>query len=286
MTKGCGFATTVIAVFLLLFLVAESPLLSTPAAAATYTFGIVPQFEQRKLHAIWRPIIDELQRRTGLTFKLVTTLQIQDFDKEISKGSFDFIYVNPYYIVQARKSQGYIPLVSDRTKIHGVLVVKKDSPYQDVAPLKGKVIALPSPNALGAALMMRADLERHFHITMEPLYVKTHSSVYLHVVQGLAAAGGGIDKTLKEQPPSVRDALRVIYTTRPIPSHPVAAHRRVPKGDAEKVRQALLAMGQDPAGRALLAKVPFKEIGPTTLAEYLQMVEWGLERYWQPVAGE
>ncbi len=69
-----------------------------PAARATYSeppsreyvFGVVPQFEQRKLHAIWKPIIEALQRRTGLKFKLVTTLSIQDFEEEFASGGFDF----------------------------------------------------------------------------------------------------------------------------------------------------------------------------------------------------
>lgn len=53
-------------------------------AAESYTFGVVPQFEQRKLHAIWDPIIEELEKRTGLKFKLLTTLKIQDFEKEFA----------------------------------------------------------------------------------------------------------------------------------------------------------------------------------------------------------
>ncbi|MBJ6727398.1 phosphate/phosphite/phosphonate ABC transporter substrate-binding protein [Geomesophilobacter sediminis] len=279
--RKCGIpAMTVVCLLFLLPIL--FPNIAPPAlAASSYTIGIVPQYEQRKLYAIWKPIVDELERRTGLSFRLVTTLQIQDFDREISRGSFDFIYVNPYYIVQTRKTQGYLPLVCDKTQIHGVLVVKKEGPVRSVRELNGKTVALPSPNAIGASLMMRADLDQ-MQVAITPLYVKTHSSVYLHVVKGMAAAGGGIDKTLAEQPPAVRDALRVIHRTRPIPSHPVAVHPRVPKRDAEIVRQALIAMGSDPKGKELLAKVPFLQIGPTTQREYLKMVDWGLEHYWIP----
>jgi len=31
----------------------------------TYIFGIVPQFEARRLHGIWRPILNYLQKETG-----------------------------------------------------------------------------------------------------------------------------------------------------------------------------------------------------------------------------
>ncbi len=41
---------------------------SSAGAAERYAFGVVPQFEQRKLHGIWTPIIRELEKRTGLNF--------------------------------------------------------------------------------------------------------------------------------------------------------------------------------------------------------------------------
>ncbi len=251
-------------------------------AGNKYTFGVVPQFEQRKLYAIWKPIIDDLERRTGLSFELVTTLKIQDFEKEFIKGSFDFVYMNPYHVLKAIPAQGYIPLVRDKAPLRGVLVVRKDSPVRSMAELNGKVVAFPSPNAISAALLMRADLERLYHIKVTPLYVKTHSSVYLHVVKDLTAAGGGVQKTLQEQGPEIRDALRVLYTTRPVPSHPVAAHPRVSKEHRKKVRRALLNMGAGPEGKELLSRIPMKEITAASMDDYKEMQEWGLDAYWDP----
>ena len=145
-------------------------------APERYIFGVVPQFEQRKLYATWQPIIKELEKRTGLEFDLVTTLNIQEFEKEFVRGGFDFVYMNPYYMLKANSAQGYIPLVRDKAPLRGILVVLKDGPIQKVADLNGKVVAFPSPNALGASLLMRADLERLYHIRVKPIYVKTHSS--------------------------------------------------------------------------------------------------------------
>ncbi len=127
---------------------------------------------------------------------------------------------------------------------------------------------------------MRADLERLHGTVVKPLYVKTHSSVYLHVVKGLADAGGGVEKTLQEQDPAVREALRIIYTTRSIPSHPIAAHPRVPKKHREEVRRALLALAETAEGRELLSKVPIKQLVSTSMEDYRDMLWWGLESYW------
>lgn len=159
-------------------------------------------------------------------------------------------------------------------------MVRRESAIRSPAELSSKVVAFPSPNALGASLLMRADLARLFHADIVPLYVKTHNSVYLHVVKGLAAAGGGVEKTLEEQDGPIRDALRILYTSRDIPAHPIAVHQRVPQGDAEKVRLALLAIAASEEGRALLARVPIKQPEATSMEDYTPMMDWGLESFW------
>ncbi len=261
-------------------------LLLTPTgavAAKPYTFGVVPQFEQRKLYATWKPIVDELEKRTGLTFKLVTTLKIQDFEPAFARGEFDFVYVNPYHLVQLHQTQAYLPLVADSVPLRGILVVRRDGPIATPADLDGQTVAFPSANALGSSLLVRAELEQVHHVKTKPLYVATHSSVYLHVAQGLVAAGGGVEKTLQEQDEALRSRLRVIATTRACPSHPVAAHPRVPLEDREKVRQALLTLSQTPQGQALLKKVPVVTFLPVTYEDYAPMQAWGLEKYWQTI---
>ena len=250
------------------------------AAAQTYTFAVVPQFEQRKLFAIWKPIVDELERRTGISLKLVATLTIKEFEQELDEGSFDFVYANPYHILKVSASQGYIPLVRDSAPLRGIMVVRKDSPIRNPSELNGKPVAFPSPNAIGASLLMRADLARLYHATTQPLYVKTHSSVYLHVVNGLADAGGGVEKTLHEQDAPVRDALKVLYTTRDMSSHPIAAHPRMPREARETVRRALLEMGASKEGQALLVKVPMQQAVSASLEDYTTMRGWGLESLW------
>lgn len=256
------------------------------SAAGAYSFGVVPQFEQRKLYAIWEPVIGALERETGLSFKLETTLRINDFEKEYMDERFDFVYMNPYFIVRGVKPGTYVPIVRDDKPHHGILVVLKGGPVKRVADLAGKRVAFPTPNAIGATLMTRSEIEEKHGVKVDPLYVKSHSSVYYHVAKGLAAAGGGVLKTLQEQDPAVRDLLTVLYTTRPMPNLPVAANRRVPPDVRAKVQAAFLALAKTEEGRALLAKVPMTEVVATTLDEYLPIGTWGLERYFDPTWSE
>jgi len=249
-------------------------------AGATYTLGVVPQFGQRQLFSIWDPIVKELNRRTGMEIQLVASLSITEFEWALEKGTFDFVYANPYHILRVSDSQGYIPLVRDQEPLCGILLVRKESPVKSVAELAGKTLAVPSPNALGASLLLRADLDHLYGVRMSMVNARTHNSVYLTVFNGLADAGGGVQKTLAEQAPEIREGLRTLYTTRAMPSHPIAAHPRIKPDVREQVRKALLDMSATPTGKALLDEIPMPSAVSASLEDYLVMRKWGLETYW------
>lgn len=252
---------------------------ANPPSEPIYSFSVAPQFERRQLFSIWQPIVDELQRRTGLRFELVTSLSVGEYDKDVKNGVYDFIFVNPYMIPRIEKQPGYQPLIRDSAPLHGILVVRKDSPLQRVEDLRGKTLAVPSMSALGASLLLRAELDRNFGVKTRPLIAKTHSSVFLHVVNGLADAGGSVQKALFEQDPRIQDSLKVLHQTRGMPSHPVAGHQRVPVKVREQVQQAFLAMSADAQGRALLAEIPMREAVVTTADDYRVLETLSLENY-------
>ena len=249
-------------------------------AADAYSFAVVPQFDQRKLFTIWKPIVENVSKHTGIQLNLVATLTVPEFERELSKGSFDFVYANPYHVLREESRQGYIPLIRDKIPLRGILVVAKDSSFKTPADLDGQEMAIPSFNALGASLLLRADLAQLFKVKVNPVNVKTHSSVYLYVANGLIPAGGGVEKTLQEQEPAVRDLLRVLYTTREMPSHPIAAHPRVPPKVQQAVRQAILALNGSEEGRKLLREVPIQAAIPASMKDYAPMRDWGLSNYW------
>lgn len=249
------------------------------AQAQEYTFAVAPQFEQRKLFSTWKPIVDELSKRSGIQLKLVATLTIPQFEQALSKGTYDFVYANPYHIVREVPRQGYIPLVRDAAPLKGILVVRKDDPIKSGTELDGKTLAVPSMNAIGP-LLVRVDLAQQFNAQVVPQDVKTHSSVYLHVANGLVAAGAGVNKTLDEQDDTIRNSLRILYTTREMPSHPVAAHPRVSKEVRDRIQAALLDLAQTEQGRVLLSEVPIRKAIATSIQDYLPMTKWGIERYW------
>jgi len=255
-------------------------MLAWPAQAEpVFSFSVAPQFERRILFGIWQPIVDELEKRTGQRFELVTSLSVGEYDADVRRGAYDFVYANPYLMESIDENPGYIALVRDSQPLHGILFVRQGSPVKRIEDLQGKSLAVPSMSALGASLLLRAELDRQYGVKMVPLIAKTHSSVFLHVLNGLADAGGSVQKAFAEQDPRAQGALRILHRTRNVPPHPIAAHRRVPEAIREKVRQAFIAMSASEEGRQLLARVPMQQAVAATSDEYHVIRGLKLENY-------
>lgn len=249
--------------------------------AGTLTFGVVPQFGLQKIHEIWDPILGNISIRSGVSLELKNSKSIPEFERNFEDGHFDFLYLNPYHLIIANEAQGYIPIVRDAGRsLFGIIVVRKDSIYKKINQLQGRTIAFPSPNALGAALIPRAEFENKFKLNYKARFVRSHTSVYLNVVLKQADAGGGVYSTLVKQRPEIRDQLRIIYETDKFPPHPVAVHPRVSRKIMENVTSAFLHLGSNEEGRKLLSQIPILRIGPAKLSDYESLKKLGLENYY------
>ena len=249
--------------------------------AETLKVGVVPQFEQRKMFKNWRPILSELEKITGLKFDLVGSSKIPVFEKQFTNGEYDLAYMNPYHILTAYKTQGYLPLVRDRYMLNGVLVVEKNSLIKSVKQLRGKEIAFPSPNALGASLLIRSILIEKFAIKFKSRYVQTHSSVYLHVVKKLVSAGGGVERTLLHQSDAIQNRLRIIYKTPDIVPHPIAIHPRVSDSKRKLIKNGLIKLFNTSKGKKLFQNIPINALVTTNISDYQQLKEYNLEKYFE-----
>ena len=61
----------------------------------TFTFGVVPQFDARQTHRVWKPLLTALEQRTGLKFRLMGSPNIPEFESQFMAGEFDFAWMNP-----------------------------------------------------------------------------------------------------------------------------------------------------------------------------------------------
>ena len=251
------------------------------AQEKNYRVGIVPQFAPRELSNIWLPLLQEISKRTGYTFEMYGAASIPKFEENFQNGIYDFAYMNPYHALVAYRTQGYTPILKDSArKLNGVLVVRKDSPYQSPTDLRGKKIAFPAPNALGASLLMRADLLNKFQLYYEPIYVQNHSSSYLNVILGEAQAAGGVMSSLNKQKPQIRDNLRIIYQTQSISPHPIVFHPRVPIHVVNAFKATAFELFNEEKWQDQFKKIPIEQLSTANIDDYTILNTWNLDRFY------
>ena len=267
--------------FLLPFLLLLASVGAVAQEKKVYILAVVPQFTPSEVHRTWTPIVEKLSRATGRQFEIKIYTSIPKFEAAFLDGEIDLAFMNPYHAVMAKRAQGYIPLLRDDTNpLTGILLVQRDSPIKSIKELNGKALAFPAPNAFGASLYMRALLAEQEKISITPHYLKTHSNVYRHVIVGEAVAGGGVNNTLKREPPEVQAQLRVLFETPGVPSHPLAAHPRMPEGLRQAVTNTLLDMVNDPAGQKLLVEIQLpKPVKADYARDYQPLEKLKLEKY-------
>ena len=244
-------------VFSILLVLVAVPLSSAATDEAvdrqSFTFGVVPQQAASKLARVWAPVFDYLGRSAGLEIKFRTAPDIPEFERRVAAGEYDFAYMNPYHYTVFSREPGYRAFAkAEGQLLKGILVVRKDSPIQDPHELSGATLAFPAPAAFAASVLTRAYLTQE-GIAFTPKFVSSHDSVYLAVAKGLYLGGGGVVRTFESIEPGVRDQLRILWTTRGYTPHAFAAHPRVATEAVERVTEAMLAMGKNDDGRALLA---------------------------------
>lgn len=227
-----------------------------------------PQISASVTSQQWSPFIDYLSKQTGIRIILKVYTERAKFEDDVKAGKVDLYFGNPGYGVVGHLKHGYIPLVrSDSKLLEGIVVVRKDSGIEKAGQLTGKVIAFPDETAFAASLFLRAELNATFDLKYQPLYAGTHGNAYRAVLVGNAAAGGGVKRTLEQEPQEVQEQLRVIYTTPGMKQHPLVAHPKVPESVRKAIQDAVLVLNKDDAGKKMLKTVKLQK---PVVADYLR----------------
>jgi phosphonate transport system substrate-binding protein len=238
------------------------------SSAQTYAVGVVPQERATVQTVRWTPLLEELNRRTGLSLSLAATGDMPVFERTLSEGGYDIAYMNPQQYVVVHDGVGYRAFAHEVDRpLVGVIVVHRDSPFRTLADLSGRRVAFPSSAAFAASMLTQAEFARQ-QIPIVGIYLQTHDDVYRSVASGTFSAGGGITRTLEASEPAVRDRLRILAATGGVSPHPFAAHPRVPTAVVERLTKALVELSQDPKGRAVLAPLAMTGLQPAQDADW------------------
>ena len=250
---------------------------SSLASDEAISFGVVPQQAASKLARLWVPLLDRVGQQSGMTIEFRTAKDIPAFEAELARSGYDCAYMNPYHFTVFNKQPGYQAVAHARDKkIKGILVVRQDSPLNDIEALDGAEVAFPAPAAFAATILPSRELAAR-GIEVKPNYVSSHDSVYRSVERGLFVAGGGVMRTFKNAAPEVTSQLRILWTTEGYTPHAIACSPDVPEPTRQKLQAALVSLEQDAAGRDLVQAIKIKGFTAATNSDWDDVRALGID---------
>lgn len=239
-------------VLFLLLITGSHPVISAPPAPLV--FGVFPHLPARQIVEIYRPLASELEKQLHRRVVIYSARDYKTFATRTRLGAYDIILTAPHLAWLARQEAGYRPLLKYAQPVHGLLVVKADSPFDSAAALRGHTIATPDPIAL-AVLAIQAEMSGQ-GIQPDADYQMVESGTHLNAVMQLlngraeGAMLGVHAYTL--MPPHVRQQLRVLFETPPLSSLMYLTHPRVRDTEALSIHKALLRFAASPEGQAFM----------------------------------
>lgn len=273
------------AVYRLLLLVV-AVLLAAPAAFCNekpLVLGVFPYITPGKLmqqHAVLRSYVE---RTLGQPVEIVTAPNFDDFVARTRNGDYDIVLTAPHLGRLAQVRDGYIPLAFTAHHVVAVFLARNDSGIRSLSDLRGKTIVIAEPTSIVAQLAL-ATLRRAGIEPGKDIIIRA-SSAHNNALSAPArreadASVTGIVLWQKAEP-QIRDHLVEIGTSEPAPGFIVLANPRMPEGQVDRLRAALLGFADTAEGRAYFNSTGFKglmRVSPSVLKEMDPYIKVFLDR--------
>jgi len=242
---------------------------NTPAASSSkvLNIGAIPDQDTAVLVRRFSGVADYLSRKLGVEAKYVATVDYAAVVTGFKNGEIQLAWFGGLTGVQARKVTPGSVAIAQRpidTQFHSVFIVQKDLAAQTLADLKGSSFTFGSESSTSGHLMPRyfllqagVDADKDFKGL--PNYSGSHDTTWKLVESGAFQAGAlneAVWATAVREGKVDLNKVRVLNTTDAYYDYNWSVRADLDKtfgaGFTDRLKTALLTMGEDPAMAAIL----------------------------------
>lgn len=211
-------------------------------------------------------LVAYLGQKLGRPVELIQRRTYAEMNDLIRRGQVDLAFVCTSAYVAGHDDFGMellaAPEVNNEPVYYSVLIVPIDSLAQSIADLQGQVFAFTDPMS-HTGRVYPTYLLRQLGTTPAEFFSRTFFT-YSHdkAIQAVAqrvADGAAVDSLVLDyavkRDPTLKEQLKVIHRSPPFGIPPVVTPPTLPPKLKANLRQMLLDMPNDPAGRQILAEL-------------------------------
>ncbi|QAY67955.1 phosphate/phosphite/phosphonate ABC transporter substrate-binding protein [Paenibacillus protaetiae] len=238
------------------------------------TVQFVPSQNADTLEAKAKPLEKLLGDKLGIPVKVSVSTDYNTIIEAMASKKVDVGFLPPTAYVLA-KDKGAANIILQATRFgvddatgqptqelvdsyKSMIIVKKDSPIQSIADLKGKKMGYQNVTSSAgyvwpAGLLLDNGLDPLKDV--QPVTLKGHDQAVIAVLNGdvdAAAIFQDARTTVQKDYPTVFDDTRVLAFTEPIPNDTIAVRTDMNADWAAKIQQAFIDIGNDPDGHQII----------------------------------
>jgi len=232
----------------------------------TFKVAVGAMISPKETFVSYRQLLDYISGKLGREVELVQRKTYQEINELLGLGQIDlaFICSGPY--VTGKEKYGFellaTPQVQGSHFYQSYLIVNKESPFNRLEDLKGRVFAFTDPNSNTGKLVPTYWLsqmgERPETFFGKTIYTYSHDNSTLAVARALvdgAAIDGLIWEYYHHKNPVFTARTKIIKKSDPYGIPPFVASKNLSQGLKARIRQLLLSMHEEPEGERILKEL-------------------------------
>jgi phosphonate transport system substrate-binding protein len=232
----------------------------------TLRVAVGAMISPKETFVYYRQLLDYLASNLDREVELVQRKTYREVNELIGKSQIDlaFICSGPYVSGKGQYGLSLLatPEVQGSHFYHAYLIVNKESQFQNLEDLRGRVFAFTDPDSLTGRLVPTYWLaemhERSETFFARVIYTYSHDNSIQAVARGLvdgAAVDGLVWEYFQHKDSFWTQGTRVIKKSEPYGIPPVVVSKALPPELKERLQQLLLSMHEDAAGRKILQEL-------------------------------
>ena len=244
---------------LLLLGASHAPGQAEPTDKPLVLFGIIPRYNPMVMYRNYQPLMDYLSAHTPYRFELKLSRNYPDAVRMLRTGETQVASLGDLTFAEAFRQFGSLPVAKPLNNLgqpfyRSAIIVRSDSPIQQLTDLKGKSFAFGDIHSTSGNLIPRDFLFRN-GVSLFDLQrfenLDSHDAVAKAVLKGKVDAGAVKDVVAQRYS---AHGLRILSFSEPIPGVPIVAHPDAPPELVNALRKALLSIDpKDPVQSRAMA---------------------------------
>ncbi len=241
--------------------------ISTPAAAVvpavtaparggkpTVFIGVVSRYAPTMIYQGYQPVMDYLTAVTPYRFELRIGNSYTQTVEDLVAGRVAAAFLGTLIYLEAHRKYAVVPILKPLNEegkpfSRIVVITREDSPVATLSDLRGRTLAVPSPESFSATWLKHLAL-RQVDLSSDDLRAirsfDHHYTVVFQVLRGAFDAGVVRERVATEY---LARGLRIIARSEPVPASPIVVRRNNDPAVTAAIEDALLSLGRSSPAR-------------------------------------